>query len=152
MKIALATLILCPALLAAGCKQKPPPPPPPSPMIGEWACTAATDGAKAKMATVFTAEGKSSVEVTLNANVAGKRIAGKLSATGRWSQKGQTLSLTLGDFKVAYATTNGEKSADGSVISLVRELGIEGKDLAIETLNEAKLAYITKAGTVTCTR
>lgn len=151
MKIALAALVLCPALLAVGCKQKPPPPPPANPIIGEWACTTPTDKAKAKIGAVFTADGKSTVDITLTANAGGKRVAGKLSTTGKWSQKGQTFTLTLGDFAVAYATTNGEKSSDGTVNSLARSL-LQGKDLAIETLNETEFAYTTKAGTVTCTR
>src|SRR5690348_1548043 len=101
MKIVLAALTLCPILLA-GCQQKAPPPAAaPNPIIGEWACTLATSSGKAKVGAVFAADGKSTVEITLNANVAGKRVAGKLSASGKWSHKGQMLSLTLGDFKVA---------------------------------------------------
>jgi hypothetical protein len=153
MKIALAALILCPALLAAGCQQKKAEAATaPNPILGEWACALTTDSAKVKFVAVFAADKKSTIDVTLNASAAGKRIAGKLSGTGKWSQKGKTLALTFGDFKVAYATTNGEKSSDNSVTSLVRDLGIEGKELAIETLSDTELAYAAKAGTVSCTR
>ncbi len=152
MKIALAVLALCPALVATGCKKKPPPPPPPSAIIGEWACAIKTDKANAKIGVVFAADGNSTTRIALNANVEGKRVLGKLSAAGKWRQTGDMFSQSMDKMVVSVSTTNGLPTPESGATMLARSLALEGDRHAIEVLNETEFDYATKAGTVRCLR
>lgn len=152
MKIALAALVLCPALLAAGCKEKPLPPPPPNPVIGEWACTIRGDKARAKFDAMFAADGVLTLKMSINATSEGKELAAKLDAAGTWAGNGQAFTQRLDTFTVHSSTSNGDNASDSAAKSLANSLGIEGQDMAIEKLDDADFVYVTKGGTVSCKR
>ncbi|MDP3738295.1 MAG: hypothetical protein Q8R02_12950 [Hyphomonadaceae bacterium] len=152
MKIALAALVLCPALLAAGCKKKPLPPPPPNPVIGEWACTIRSDKAKAKFDAAFAENGALTVKMSISATSEGKELAARLDATGSWAGNSQAFTQRLDNFTVHSSTSNGDGASDSAAKSLANRLQIEGQDLAIEKLDDTDFVYVTKGGTVSCKR
>ena len=152
MKIALAALVLCPILLASGCKEKPAPPPPPNPIIGAWACTATADKTTAKINTTFAADGTLTARISIKATLEGKQLVGKLDAAGSWGGSGNLFSQNLGAMTVLSSTSNGDQSTKGAATSLVRSLGLEAQDMVVEQLDETDFVYVTRAATVTCKR
>lgn len=152
MKIALAALVLCPILMASGCKEKPAPPPPPNPIIGAWACTATADKTAAKINTTFAADGTLTAKISVKATLEGKQIFGKLEATGGWGGSGNLFSQDLGAMTVLTSTSNGDQSTKGAATSLVRSLGLDAQEMVVEKLDETDFVYVTRATTVNCKR
>lgn len=152
MKIVLTALVVCPLLLAAGCKEKPVPPPPPHPAIGEWACAIKSDKARARFDAAFSENGALALKMTINATSEGKELVAKLDVAGSWAGHPQAFTQRLDTFTVHSSTSNGDHASDAAAKALANGLRIEGEDLVIEKLDDTDFVYATPGGTVTCKR